>query len=64
MIKSLEQAKEVQARRVGRGKKGIARAVRKFLIAQSMNSRGRFEWYCYNELKQELTWICPHTQTN
>tara|TARA_R110000744_G_scaffold352095_1_gene458127 strand:+ start:9262 stop:9471 length:210 start_codon:yes stop_codon:yes gene_type:complete len=63
MIKSLEQAKAVQVRRVKRGKKGIARAVRKYIVAQSLNSRGNFEWYGYNELKQELTWICPHAPT-
>lgn len=48
MIKNFTQAFLVQSTRACEGKRGIARAVRRFM------KRSSGDWYGYNELKQRL----------
>ena len=54
MIKELRQAEAIQARRVADGKKGLSRAVRRFLWKQVKAKTNKKDWYAYNELKQSL----------
>lgn len=54
MITSMTQAVAVQARRVKAGKKGHARAVRRYFHKLAK------DWYGVNELKQSVPFIDSH----
>lgn len=56
MISSLRQAEAIQARRVTDGKRGLSRAVRRY-ITKLATTDGKFEWYRYNDIKQDLPQI-------
>lgn len=56
MIKSMEQALDIQSLRVAQGKRGYSRNVRRFLKKRHTDAKGNFSWHGYNESKQLL----PH----
>lgn len=61
MITSMRQAVAVQARRVKAGKKGHARAVRRYFHKMNICPvTGKSDWHGVNELKQSVPFIDSH----
>ena len=55
MIKTMDQAVQVQARRYKAGKQGWARSVRRFFKRACKDPKtGKVDWYATNEMKQAV----------
>ncbi len=59
MVKNAKQAIAIQSRRIAAGKKGHARAVRRFMKRESLSANNVIDWYAYNDLRQSIPFIDP-----